>query len=453
VDSIKRSLAASLLARGVTVVVLLLTPPLFLHFGDSVLLGSWLVLIAIPSSLSLFDIGIPHIAGSYMAINYSAKNYHKYWEIFWTSISYSLFSIPILSATIYLLRGQLVKITIHQFDPLLLAAAIAVLVAFSQLMATVMGALRARGQVSVAQLIDAVSRVVELGAVTGALVLHGDLISCILAVIAVRAVNIGVSYAYLFMGDRSGAVRKPCASLSAFRELLVPSATYAMSGAGQLLYFQAPVILLASHAGAAASAAYNSMRTMSRFAPQILLPLLDTMRPQISFAFGVAAHERLCLIYSRALQVVLWSCVIGGVFLAIFGEPIFVRWTLHKIPYDRTLFYLMLLSCVFYGIGQVSLLYLASVARHKTLSIVSFAAIGLSIMAATALGPSPHTIAAALLAADIVIACAGCALVLKNGAPGMGEAMLGVLKPPYWLLAEAIDMAKAKLRSFDHNAA
>ncbi len=438
----------SLACRSVTIAVLILTPPIFLHFGTRELLGSWLILVAIPVSLNLFDLGVPHIAGSYMAISYAKGDHRHYASLFWTALSYALCSLPIIVSIIYILRDLLVRITVQSFDPVVLSITIGLMVVQAQLQAITLNAVRARGQVSVSQMIDAGGRLFELGVVTIALARGSNLLGCIVAAMLVRLAALGFAAAVLAVGDRPGHLRQSGPSRQTFGKLLVPSTTYALNGAGQLAYIQAPILLLGSAVGAGASAAYSSMRTLSRMGAQIFMPLLDPLRPQLSAAYAVADQSKLRLLFGRALQSVVWSSIGLALILIVFGRFVFTHWTLGKIPFDPPLFWMLLASSIFYSISQVQMLFLASLARHQVLSSLSFGLIALAIAAAWLIGSNARIISGSLLVADAAIALIGGVIVRRVAPEATEGAILAALKPPLWLARElgaAVQLGLARL--------
>jgi O-antigen/teichoic acid export membrane protein len=445
-DSVRKSLVFAAVCRAISIAVLLATPPIFLAIGSSKLLGGWLVLVAVPTAFNLLDLGIPHIAGSYMAINYAKGDYKEYSSIFWTSLSYTLAIAPILFAILFLFRNSISALSLEQHYATVVVILVGLMVLMSQANSTTLNAIRASGRVTLGLMQDTGMRVFELACVTIALLLTHNIIGCMAAAMAARVLFLVANVSWLMLSKTSVSVRASGPSWATFKRLVLPSSMYAMTGLANLAYFQIPIVVLSATVGLTASAAYNSYRTMTRMGQQMILPLMDPMRPQLSAAYGTGDVERMRVILGHSLQIIVWSGVAAGVGLALVGGAIFRVWTLGKIPYDQVAVLILLVSALLYGVGQICLIFLASIAKHQIYSMISAAATAAGLFGYHVFGGGVREMAAWLLMADLVMATSGLLLV-KRLAPG--AATQGLLRraisPPLWILSE-VALAWNKLR-------
>jgi O-antigen/teichoic acid export membrane protein len=436
-------------ARGLTTVILLATPPVFLSFGSPALLGSWLVLVAVPSTFNLLDLGIPAMAGSYMAMAYARGDLREYAATFWTSISYSLIIFPFLLVALIVFRGDVVKLAGGNYDATFLSLLVCAMVLQAQLVSNLFNAIRARGQITVWQTMDMLTKAAEFGGVIVALAATRSLIVCMGTALVVRLVCLLISAALLVRDDQGRALLSAGPGWATMRSLALPSTLYTLSALSGLGYLQLPIIMLGTMLGTAASAAYNSLRTMARTAPQTLLPLLDPLRPQFSAAFGRGESVRLSTILARSLQAVLWTSVSIGALVLVAGPFVFRVWTLGKIQYDFVLAGALVASAILYGVSQVLLVFLASIARHHFYSIVSAAAVGVALAGFLATDGGMRGMAFWLLGADVVMAVAAL-LLARREAPDSTKGLMGkALLPPIWVIEEAVttlDAVRRRLR-------
>lgn len=421
--------------RGVNILLLLLTPPIFLSFRGAAVLGSWLVLVAVPETFNLFDLGVPQISGSVMAMEYARGRHKEYATAFWTAIFYTMSIAPVVIATVFLARGLLNSLTAIRGSNEL-AFIISVLVINAQWTGAVLGAIRARGEVTISMSIDTCARVFELACVTIALFTGAGLEGCILAAVISRLQSLAIASSWLFLSKKGALLRLGGPKWSAFKQLFVPASTYALSGASQLGYIQMPLVLLSATIGPAVAAGYASLRTVSRMAPQLILPLLDPLRPQVSAAYATGRAEQLRLIVTRCYQVIIWSMALVVAFLAIFGGWLFSTWTLKKIAFDPILFYILLASAVLYGIYQISLMILSSAARHSSFSMLSSIVVASALVVSFLLHGQPRTVATSLLISDFVMAAYGVAMVRRASPEATSRMIAEILLPPTWLFEE-----------------
>jgi O-antigen/teichoic acid export membrane protein len=437
-DSVRKSLVFAAVCRAISIAVLLATPPIFLAIGSSKLLGGWLVLVAVPTAFNLLDLGIPHIAGSYMAINYAKGDYKEYASIFWTSLSYTVVIAPILFVLLFFARNSISVISMEQRYAGLVATLVGLMVLVAQANSTTLNAIRASGRVTLALTMETGSRVVELACVAIALFFTHNIVGCMATAIVSRTLFLAASVSWLMLSHTSVSVRASGPSWPTFKRLVLPSSMYAMTGVANLCYFQIPIVILSATVGLAASAAYNSYRTMSRMSQQMILPLMDPMRPQLSAAYGVGDIERMRIILAHSLQIIIWSGVASGLGLGLFGGAIFRVWTLGKIPYDQVAVLILLASAFLYGVGQVCLIFLASIAKHQIYSLISAGATAAGLLGYQVFGGGGvRQMAAWLVMADLVMATAGVLLVQRLAPEVATSGLLArACRPPLWILSE-----------------
>ena len=68
-----------------TIAIQLASVPIFLHFWGTALYGEWLIMIAIPSYLTLGDFGFGSVAGNDMTMSVAAEQHDEALRTFQTT--------------------------------------------------------------------------------------------------------------------------------------------------------------------------------------------------------------------------------------------------------------------------------------------------------------------------------------------------------------------------------
>lgn len=442
-DSIRKTLAATTVSRVISIALVYLTPPIFLAHGGPTLLGQWLALITLPVAFNLLDLGMPHIAGSFMAIHYARSNFRLYAEMFWSAILFTVCLSPFLFLIAWLLSPHLGAILPDYKNLQFLALLIATVIVQSQLLASIFGGIRGRGEIGAAMLGDVAGKALELSFVTIALRTSPDLASCLVGFIFARVCTIVGAAAWLFGRPNGFTALRFRPRLETFTSLLWPSFIYMLSTAAQLIYIQLPILALATIAGPASAAAYSTMRTLARTSSQFILPFLDPLRPQFSSAYGRGDIERVMSIFARSFQAVIWLGLLASVPLLVIGPFFFKAWTLQKLQFDPQTFGILVLSAFFFGCAQVCLVLLASIAHHKIYSAISFFSVLAAICLYLWIGGDQFHLALCLLGYDVIAATAGLLLVSNFGRMKLSLMLRNGIKPPRWVFAEISEWTSA----------
>jgi O-antigen/teichoic acid export membrane protein len=166
-------------------------------------------------------------------------------------------------------------------------------------------------------------------------------------------------------------------------------------------------ILVGLILGPIAVATFNPMRTLSRFAYQIIDSIKNTVWPELSAAFGSQNWPLARKLHRSCCQVAFWLSLSAVIGLAIAGPSLFRVWTHHRLTMDVPSFYILLAVVVASSLWNTSSAVSIAANLHERLAVQYL--IGSSGSLVLAAGLMPHFqmlgAALALLAADIWMGC------------------------------------------------
>lgn len=149
---------------------------------------------------------------------------------------------------------------------------------------------------------------------------------------------------------------------------------------------------------------FSTSRTLTRSVWQIINVIANTIWGALSTAFGVGDIALARLLHHRTCQASIWTSIPICLALLVSGRILFRIWTHGKVPFDPTLFGLLLLVLVVCNsFWSASYITLMSVNRHQQLAVVYTLATVLSLMIGVVLTRliGLHGSALALLAIDL----------------------------------------------------
>src|SRR6202035_928004 len=97
--------------------------------------------------------------------------------------------------------------------------------------------------------------------------------------------------------------------------------------AGNGLSIQGMTVVIGLMLGPVSVAAFNSMRTLSRFAYQIIDSIKNSVWPELSAAYGAQNWPLARRLHRSCCQIAFWLSMMAVAVLAMFGPKIFRLWT------------------------------------------------------------------------------------------------------------------------------
>jgi O-antigen/teichoic acid export membrane protein len=388
-----RGLGATALGPVVTAIVQIVSVPVFLHFWGAKLYGEWLIISAIPTYLALSDLGFGSVAGNDMTMRVAAGDRDGALEAFqstWALIlmTSALVGVSILSfiwflpVTHWLNLSSIPAPEVRLVLMLLSAYALSVLQTH-----LITSGFRCEGNFAYGMLLNNGMRLAEFAltvilvargakpvSVAAMLLLARILATCVMSWQMVHRspwLSFGLRYA------RLGSVRR----------LASPAVAYMAFPAGIAVSIQGMVLVIGIVLGPVAVATFSTMRTLTRFAFQIMDVIKQSVLPELSAAYGARKWDLARRLHRTACQAALWLALAAVAFLFVAGGHIFKLWTHGRVIMDVGAFHWLLLGIVANSFWYTSLVVPIASNTHERVAALYLAGSAGSLILARFLLP------------------------------------------------------------------
>jgi O-antigen/teichoic acid export membrane protein len=404
---------AAALGPAVTALLQAVSIPVFLQTWGPRLFGEWLILSAVPTYLAMTDMGFGSVAGNDMAMRVAVSDRSGALETFqstWLLVNLISLTVLILSCGIIFAAPvtkwlHLTSVSAGEARFTLVFLSIYCL---CTLQASVLqSAFRADGLFAFGTAGINTIRLFENTAMLLLLLFNGHPLAVAIAAATVR--GIGTIALFFLLGYKLPWIRFGFAHASRRRlqELTRPAIAFMAFPAGLALSIQGMTILVGMMLGPIAVATFSPMRTLSRFAYQILDQIKSAVWAELSSAYGARNWHLARRLHRSCCQVAFWLASVSVAALAIWGPAFFRVWTRHRVVMNLPCFYLLLLVVVASSLWNTSSAVSIAANLHERLAVRYLIGTGGSLILAYLLLPHIGIAGAALglLASDIWMAC------------------------------------------------
>lgn len=369
-------------AQAVSIGTQLVSLPLFLYHWDMATYGYWLALTALPFYLSLADAGISTASSNQMIGLITQGQKARAAEVFQSAVAFlaavSLLILLIVGTTLLLLPAT--TLAAPQWKTVLMLLSISVVLGLFCSLAEVI--YKATGGYAAGTYLVTTGRLVEwAGGLTG-LVLTRSFIgvasAALLARLGYTLFCIGLSQRrtdYLRWGVRR-------ASLADIRQAATPGALFLSLSLTNALSLQGFTLLVAATLGPAATAVFNTYRTIARIVVQITNALSNPLWPELTALKGQRDDGAFWKLYRRANRLGLLIAVVGALLVYGVSPWLLEIWTHGQIPFTTTNMVLFLCYAAVCSATQVPRVVLMSINRHAGLAAQSLLAAAFSLVVA-----------------------------------------------------------------------
>ncbi len=402
--------AATALGPVVTILVQIVSVPVFLHAWGTRLYGEWLILSAIPTYLAFSDIGFGDVAANDMTMRTAAGDREGALETFqstWLLISVSsvLFALLFSLGAWFLPISHWLNLSYTESGAFKILVLLFIYALLTQQADLITSGFRCEGNYALGTLIKNVVRLVEGALVTVIVLFRATPIQAAATYVVLRTLGTLImawlmvrQSPWLSFGGRH-------ATLSCARRLALPAVAYLAFPVGNALSIQGMVLVIGAVLGPIAVAIFSTMRTLTRFGFQIMESVKNSVWPELSTAYGAQNWPLARKLHRTACQASLWSSVGAATFLFFAGDRIIAIWTHGRIVPDEAAFRWLLLVTVANSFWYTSSVVTIASNTHERVAAVylvgSAAALGIARLLTPHFGISGA--AMALLAIDIVV--------------------------------------------------
>ena len=367
---------------AITIVFQLVSLPLFLHFWNLETYGKWLILSAIPSYLSMADLGMVTAAGNKMTMAMGRNNPFEANKIFQSvqalmgiiCVTLALFIIPIL------LFAPLPWF--ENSDQRLALAFMSLGLIVSLFSGLTAAAYRSSERYALGTMLRNYVQLAEwLGCILG-LAWIGNFAAVAFGVFIMRFLGCIVGMIMFSKISHKLTWGLKLANFTEIKSLIKPGISFMASPLANALSFQGVTILVGSIFGPVSLALFSTYRTIARIAVQVTAILSHALGPEFSILYGRGLRQEIQTLFFHtsllgALQAVFLSLVI------YFLSPWMLRiWTHNVIYFEPSLMLSMLVYAAISGIWHIPRELLLSTNQHIELSLwillAGFLTVGLS---------------------------------------------------------------------------
>lgn len=370
-----RGISANAYGQAVTVLIQLVSVPLFIHYWGINHYGEWLILSALPAYLSMSDFGLGSVAGNSMVIK-TAQNDKAGALAIYQSVSAfnAMMSLLILAVSILLLLSVDINhwlgiqhLPVSQVRLATLLMTLQILVGLQN---SVLGAgYRSEGRYAEGTALSNTSRLIEWGLGMVMLVFGGGIVAVAGSGLAGRVLGYAITYIRLLKLNQDFSFSIFQGDRKIIKEMLKPGLAFLAFPLGNALSIQGMTLLIGSMLGSAAVAQFSVVRTVSRVLVQIVTVFNQATWPEISRAYGagdLSLARKLHVNGCRFAILVGTVCVAG--FLCI-GSWVFQVWLGKTFSLPFTTFSLLLMVALINITSQASWVVLMATNHHQGFAI------------------------------------------------------------------------------------
>ena len=408
-------------AQAVSIGTQLVSLPLFLHHWDMATYGTWLALTALPFYLSLADAGISTASSNQMIGLIAQGQKARAAEVFQSAVAFlasvSLLVLLVVGAALLLLPAT--ALAVPQWKTVLMLLSVSVVLSLFCSLAEVV--YKATGGYAAGTYLVTTGRLADwAGGVTGLVLTRsfiGVATGALLARLAYTLLSIGLSQRrtdFLRWGVRR-------ASLADIRQAAAPGMLFLSLSLTNALSLQGFTLLVAAALGPAATAVFNTYRTIARIVVQITNALSNPLWPELTALKGQQDDGAFWRLYRRANRLGLLIAAAGA--LLVYGVSPYLLdvWTHGQIPFTATSMALFLLYAAVCSATQIPRVVLMAINRHAGLAWQSLVAAVLALGVAWLVWDSAGMagVVAAMLLGEALVWFTATRAVHRMRAPGV----------------------------------
>lgn len=396
-----------------TALIQIISVPSFLRIWGPHMYGEWLMLTAVPAYLSFTDIGFGSVAGNDMGMRIAVGDRKGAVETFQStllllllmSLAAGLIVAPFLGGAP--LNKWLHINSIGSVQTRVIVALLSIYSLCTLHSSLLLSAFRSDGKYALIVSCMNVVRLLENAGMLLVLYVSRSPLHVAVTVASIRTV--GTGSLYLLLRHQLSWIRLGVsnASLRRLRELARPAIAFMAFPAGNGLSIQGMTVVIGLVLGPVSVAAFNSMRTLSRFAYQVIDSIKNTVWPELSAAYGAQNWPLARRLHRSCCQVAFSLSTVAVVVLAMFGPKIFRLWTHQRVAIDIPCFYVLLIVVVASSLWNTSSAVAIAANLHERLAVQYLFGTAAALLLAYVFMPHLQLVgpAVALLAADLWMDC------------------------------------------------
>jgi O-antigen/teichoic acid export membrane protein len=375
IKRIVHGIGANAYAQLVVVIIQLAGVPILLHTWGIRLYGEWLILFAIPSYLSMTDLGFSQSAANDMTARVARGDYVGALEVF-QSLTVLVYGVVIVGLGISALLlttlplGNWIHfhaLPINHVRWILWLLAAEVLIKLGE--GPNNAGFRSGGEYGLNSIFYASTLLAQNVGVWLSAVLGIGPLGAAVCFASVRLIATPMMSVVLVRRHRFLEFGLEHVHLADLRNLIKPSLANITMPLAQALNIQGMLLVVGAVMGPVAVVTFSVLRTLTRLVSQVTSAVLHSFEPELARAWGMHDPSLLKSLYQGSLRAGFWLVLSVVPVLYILGAWIVKKWTNGKILMDPMLFDWLLLSSAVTIVWYSGLILLKSVNLHLRVSI------------------------------------------------------------------------------------
>lgn len=428
-SSVRRRIVHGLGANGlgqlINIGIKLVSVPFFLHYWGIELYGEWLLLSVIPAYFAMSDIGLGSVAGSEMTMQLARGDRKGVLSTF-QSVGLLIHALSALAfigmivAVLSLPFAQWFGIQhISEQDVTVILILLTMHVLAGLQGGLISAGFRCAGYYPLAVHLQNAVRFLEFFFVVVVIILQGSPVDAALVFFFVRAFGTGMAYLVLqakipWLGFGFHHARR-----AVLARLLKPAIAFLAFPLGNALSLEGMILVVGLVANASAVVTFSTLRTLTRFALQMMTMINSSVWPELSRAFGSGNMALARKIHRHSYWACCWISIVIALIFYLTGDWIIRYWTDGQVKMNHALFTFLLTVIFANALWMASGTVLAATNHHQRAALFYLVGTGVSLVIAYVSIPvfSLPAAGAALLAIDTVV----CIYVVKMALELLGE--------------------------------
>jgi len=368
-------LGANLFGQIITILIQVISVPLFLHFWSTKIYGEWIILSALPMYLIATGTGIGYVAGNTMQKNIASNQNENVLAVFqsaWLvtlilSLLILIITIPVVLFSPIIKWLNIVNVLPQEAKFTLIALTFYVLLSFQTELFS--GVYRANQKFARAIMILNILRLLEFIGTMTLVSLGARFVMVSITLLLVRLIGI----AWILKDFKYFAWVKfgiTYSRISLIKSELSSTISFLGFPLGHACIIQGMITVIGIRLGPGPVVIFSSVRTMTGFIRQFASSIYYSVWPEFTHTLSVGNFKIAKSIHRNAFQLTLLFSLLSSVFLYVFGQWIFKVWTGGKLPLEKNLLVLMLVATIPNTLWMMSSYVSISINRHSSIALI-----------------------------------------------------------------------------------
>jgi O-antigen/teichoic acid export membrane protein len=360
---------ANAFGQATTIGIQLFSLPLFLHYWNATTYGVWLILSAIPSYLSIADVGMVTTAANKMSIAMGQRDHAQANRVFQSALLFMLITCAfiwflVVPAALWIPLPNISATPDARIAVAALGGSILV-VLFSGLADALF---KATGRYALGTFVGNLVRIAEWGGSMLGLVLIGSFTAVAVGGLLARLLGLFVLSAVASTGGHGIRWGVRDAKMEELRAMARPAFSFMLFPLTNALSFQGITLLVGQMLGPIAVALFNTYRTLARVAVQAISVFSYALWPEFSRLYGQGGPTAVLPLYRRTARSGAFASVLLSIFLYIAAPFLLRLWTHDAIGFEPVLMAVMLTYAAASSAAHIPRVFLLATNRHSRLA-------------------------------------------------------------------------------------